>query len=263
MRFLRSCRLNVFVILMFLMPFQSHVWAKNLYNTFSLAGSSNRYSWTSTQNESSLNLDLSTTYEYSSQFSFGHGISTYKDLKTSQTWELDDGYFYGSYRVEEDWKMVGISLLSRIYYPSSEVSRNEKSMQTKLFFAPVFGFTFPDSDFDFLSVTLRPGYTHGFYKYKTSTAGASNVRSSFSQLMALGLSFNSWSQFISTFNYVWSWDHSGNKRPDQFTWAQDIVFKLNSMLDLTIGYQNQGQSLGHLAMSGEFPHLTIKQVFFR
>lgn len=197
------------------------------------------------QKNKSSNIDftLNPAYPLSKLDRLSLVVSANKDLKDQRNLTYADSYLGHSRDFYKNTDLgLKINGLTRIYHPTSEESQKNKTLKTKLYFAPQIAIDLSKKASIPVNITYRPYYQQSFHKYKVAYDGTSNIQTSISHRLILDLSIGE--MFAITLDNIYgrSFTYYGNSK-DSFNLDQSLQYSLNEKLNFAIGHNNSGNAL--------------------
>ena len=217
---------------------------KNVSGAISLTGSSNINELEDFDSSQSASLEVITSYTHSKRWKSRLYLAGEKDLNGLRENRLSDGHIAikGLLLSPTTWLDLGHDL--RAYIPLSEVSRDEKSLNTRIMLAPYAFFNFETLGIKGLTLNQQISYSQYFHQFNTDVDGGSNKNFEIGTNSSLVYSITDWLYIGTYYIYQQAWTYQNNRLAPKFALGQNLGTNFNKNLSLTLTHENSGSFLG-------------------
>lgn len=149
------------------------------------------------------------------------------------------GYSQKLFNLNPDTK---VSSEFRGYIPLNETSREDESLQTRIYGALSLGATLSIPYIEKTSLSLKVSGYRNFHEFETSNSASVNTKYSFSETISLGLQINKEWSFSAYFTNGHYFSYQDNRKPDAFEMGQSVSYALNDNSEISFGHTLGGRT---------------------
>ncbi|GAB4010548.1 MAG: hypothetical protein Fur0010_03430 [Bdellovibrio sp.] len=168
------------------------------------------------------------------------GVS--KELQNTYETTLANSFIGYSQKLIDLNPDTKVSTEFRGYIPLNETSRENESLQTRIYGALSLGASLRIPSIEKTSLSLKISAHRNFHEFETSNTASVNTKYSISETISLGLQINKKWSFSTYFTNGHSFSYQNNRKPDAFEMGQSISYALNDTTEISFGHNLGGRT---------------------